>query len=117
MTRCHDPESCCAGAKNCPMPQFCNPCPVSAGTHKPAEALVQIEEPMNNTQKLNDEALQAYRATGLSPLEMMEQRNQLLEALKFAKEELTSLHNEAGEFEFVNYAMIDDAIDHTERRT
>lgn len=33
---------------------------------------------MNNAQKLADEALQVYRATGLSPLEVLEQRNALI---------------------------------------
>jgi hypothetical protein len=32
---------------------------------------------MNSTQKLTDEALQVYRATGLSPLEVMAQHKAL----------------------------------------
>lgn len=67
---CHDIDACAAGAKNCPMPHVCQ-----------HPKLHQIEEPMNNTQKLNDEALQVYRATGLSPVEMMERRNKLAIAL------------------------------------
>jgi len=70
---CHDIDACTAGAKNCPMPQFCQ-----------HPKLHQIEEPMNNTQKLNDEALQVYLATGLSPLEVKEQRAALMASVAVA---------------------------------
>lgn len=36
---------------------------------------------MNNGQKLADEALQVYRFTGLSPLQLMEQHNTMHAAL------------------------------------
>lgn len=49
--------------------------------------------------------------------ELAEQRAELLAALKFARDELVSLYNEAGEYEFVNYALIDDAIDKAEARS
>lgn len=40
---------------------------------------------MNNAQKLADEALQVYRATGLSPLEIEAQRKDLIQALSLCK--------------------------------
>lgn len=40
---------------------------------------------MNNAQKLADEALQVYRLTGLSPLEIESQRKDLIHALSLCK--------------------------------
>lgn len=42
--------------------------------------------------------------------ELEQQRAELLEALKFAKNKIVELHEECDEYEFVNYAIIDDAI-------
>lgn len=44
--RCHDAEACALGQKPCPTPWACGlECPVKEGTHKPSDALHNIEEP------------------------------------------------------------------------
>lgn len=43
--------------------------------------------------------------------DLAEQRAELLVALKFARKKIIELHNELGEHEFVNYALIDDLLE------
>lgn len=47
--RCHDADACAMGQIPCPTPFICGcaapECSVKEGTHKPAEAVHQIQEP------------------------------------------------------------------------
>lgn len=47
--RCHDADACASGQNACPTPSICGcaapKCAVKDGTHKPADAVHQIEEP------------------------------------------------------------------------
>lgn len=46
--RCHDADACAMGQKPCPTPRACGcdaQCAVKDGTHKPAQAVHQIDEP------------------------------------------------------------------------
>lgn len=47
-------------------------------------------------------------------LQLLNQRAELLEALRFAKNKIVELHGDCDEYEFVNYAIIDDAIENAE---
>lgn len=67
--------------------------------------------------KLIADAGNTYNATGMTPSQLAEQREELLRGLKFAKEKRVELHNASDEYEFVNYAIIDDAIDKAEGRS
>lgn len=61
-----------------PQPECCNQS-CRQGRDCPAR---MNKEPMNNINKLEQEALQVYRATGLSPVELQKQREELVFALK-----------------------------------
>lgn len=75
----------------------------------------QIDGSIALQNQICDDACDVYKKTHLMASDLLKQHAELLEALKFAKEKIVELFIEIGEDEFVNFAIIDDAIDNAEK--